>query len=105
MSNWGFIIYNELKELGVVLNIPCFLARRDQLTAAEVKESQSGASIRIHDVELATQRVKKFRVLRNEIPLSLYGSMNQIWIVSRYVMQFYETVNSERHGKWLIHSQ
>ena len=66
VADRGFVIYHELKELGVVLNIPCFLAGRDQLTAVEVKESQSIASVRIH-VERAIQRVKKFRVLRNEI--------------------------------------
>ena len=77
MADGGFVIYDELKELGVVLNIPCFLAGRDQLTAAEVKESQSIASVRIH-VERAIQRVKKFSVLRNEIPLSFHGFVNQI---------------------------
>ena len=72
MADRGFVIYHELKELGVVLNIACFLAGRDQLTAAEIKESQSVASGRIH-VERAIQRVKKFRVLRNEIPLSFHS--------------------------------
>ena len=104
MADGGFVIYDELKELGVVLHIPCFLAGRDQLTPAEVKESQSIASVRIH-VERAIQRIKKFRVLRNEIARSFHRSVNQIWTVLLYVMQFYDTVNSERHGKWLIHSQ
>ena len=48
MADRGFVNYDELKELGVALNIPCFLTGRDQLTAAEVKESQSIASVRIH---------------------------------------------------------
>ena len=48
MADRGFVIYDELKELGVVLTIPCFLAGRDQLTAAEVKESQSIAPVCIH---------------------------------------------------------
>ena len=87
MADGGFVIYDELKELGVVLNIPCFLAGRDQLTAAEVKESQSIASVRIH-VERAIQRVKKFRVLRNEIPLSFHGSVNQIWTVCCMLRNF-----------------
>ena len=87
MVDGGFVIYDELKELGVVLNIPCFLAGRDQLTAAEVKESQSIASVRIH-VERAIQRVKKFRVLRNEIPLSLHGSVKQIWTVCCMLCNF-----------------
>ena len=105
MADRGFVTYGELKELDVVLNIPCFLAGRDQLTAAEVKKSQSIAPVRIH-AERAIQRVKKFRVLRNEIPLTFHGSVNQIWTVCcSYVMQFYDTVNSESHGNWLIQSQ
>ena len=59
MADRGFVIYDELKELGVVLNMLCFLAGRDQLTAAGIKESQSIASVSIH-VERAIQRVKKF---------------------------------------------
>ena len=87
MANRGFVIYDELKELGVVINIPCFLARRDQLTATEVKESESIASVRI-PVERAIQRVKKFRVLRNEAPSSCHGSVNQIWTVCCMLSNF-----------------
>ena len=77
MADRGFVIYDELKELGVVLNIPCFLAGRDQLTAAEVKDSQSIASVSMH-IERAIQMVKKFRMLRNEIQSSFHGSVNPI---------------------------
>ena len=80
MADRGFTVADDLSPLGVSLNIPCFLEGRDQLTAAEVKESQTIASVRIH-VERAIQRIKKFRVLRNEIPLTLHGSINQIWTV------------------------
>ena len=71
----------------MVLNIPCFLAGRDQLTAAEVKGSQLIASVCIH-VERAIQRVKKFSLLRNEIPLSFQGSVNQIWTVCCMLCNF-----------------
>ena len=87
MAARGFVIYDELKGLGVVFDIPCFVARRDQLAAAEVKESQSIASVRIH-IERAIQRVKKFRRLRNEIPLSFHGSVNQIWTVCCMLCNF-----------------
>ncbi|XP_066936169.1 uncharacterized protein [Clytia hemisphaerica] len=80
MADRGFTVADDLSPLGVSLNIPCFLEGRDQLTAAEVKESQTIASVRIH-VERAIQRIKKFRILRNEIPLTLHGSINQIWTV------------------------
>lgn len=87
MADRGFTIQNELNSLYVKLNIPCFLAGRDQLTVAEVKESQTIASVRIH-VERAIQRIKKFRVLRNEIPLTLHGSVNQIWTVCCLLCNF-----------------
>ena len=86
-----FLIYDELKELGVLLNIPYFLAGRYQLTATEVKISQSIPSICIH-VESAIQRVKRFRVLRNETPLSFHGSVNQIWTVCCMLCNFMTTL-------------
>lgn len=87
MADRGFIIEDELKALNVQLNIPAFLDGREQLTKGEVKESQSIASVRIH-VERAIQRVKKFRQLRNEIPLVLHGSINQIWTVACLLCNF-----------------
>ena len=71
----------------MVFNISYFLAGRDQLNAVEVKECQSIASVRIH-VESVIQRVKKFRVQRNELPLSFYGSVNQIWTVCCMLCNF-----------------
>ena len=61
------------------LNIPAFLGGRQQLTKVEVKESQIIASVSIH-VERAIQRIKKFRLIRNEILLNLHG--NQKWTCS-----------------------
>ena len=87
MADRGFTIDEELKSLGVTLNIPSFLKGRDQLTSAEVKESQTIASVRIH-VERAIQRVKRFNILRNEIPLTLHGSVNQIWTVCCLLCNF-----------------
>ena len=78
MADRGFLIEDDLKQFGVNLNIPAFLDGREQFTAAELKESQTIASVRIH-VERAIQRVKNFKILRNEIPLTLHGSINQIW--------------------------
>ena len=41
MADRGFTIADDLKALHVELNTPAFLSGRDQLTKAEVKESQS----------------------------------------------------------------
>ena len=80
MTDRGFTIQNELAPLNVELKIPSFLDGRAQLTEAEVKESQTIASVRIH-FERAITRIKKFKAL-NHIPLTLHGSVNQIWTVS-----------------------
>ena len=69
------------------MNIPAFLSGRYQLTEKEALESQTVASVRIH-VERAIQRVKKFKQIRNEIPLVLHGSVNQIWTVCCLLSNF-----------------
>ena len=81
MADRGFTIEDDLKPFNVTLNIPSFLDGRVQLSHDEVVESQAIASVRIH-VERAIQRVKKFKAIRNEIPLTLHGSVNQIWTVT-----------------------
>ena len=70
----------QLEPLGVTLNIPSFLAGKDQLSQEEVTESQTIAAVRIH-VERAIQRIKYFRQIRNEIPVTIHGSINQICTV------------------------
>ena len=87
MADKGFTISDLLKPLKVTLNIPSFLSGRDQLTEDEVKESQTIASVRIH-VERAMQRVKTFKQIRNEIPLTLHGTINQIWTVACLLCNF-----------------
>ena len=87
MADRGFTTESDLKELNVDLNIPSFLSGRAQLTAAEVKGNQTIASVRIHVVR-TNQRVKKFKVIRNEMPLTLHGSANQLWTVRCLLCNF-----------------
>ena len=87
MADCVFTIDEELKQLKVNLNIPAFLVGRSHLTKAEVKESQTIASVQIH-VERAISCIKKFRIIRNEIPLTFHGSINQIWTVSCLLCNF-----------------
>ena len=80
MADRGFTIHNELARVGASLKIPAFLGARDYLTKAEVKASPTIASVRIH-VERAIQRIKTYSIIRNEIPPTLHGSINQFWTV------------------------
>ena len=76
----GFTVHDELARVGVSLNIPVLLDGRDYPTKAEVKANQTIAPVRIH-VERAIQRIKTYSIIRNEIPVTLHGSINQIWTV------------------------
>jgi len=98
-----FLIEDDLKQFGVKfkLNIPPFLDGREKLTAAEVKEGQTIASIRIH-VERAIQRVKKFKILSNVITLTLQGSINQIWTTCCFLCNFMSPLIKEKGVDSLI---
>ena len=88
LTDVGFTIEEELKKLGVALNIPAFSDGRE-LEKEEVIESQTTASVRIH-VERLTARLKKFRILKMEIPLNLHGVINQVWTVCCLLCNFSE---------------
>ena len=81
MADRGFTIEESFEKLGVSLNITAFLDGRDQLEQDEVTESQSIASVQIH-VEHFITRLKKVKVIENEIPLTVHGSISQIWTVA-----------------------
>ena len=67
----------------------CFPVNFAKFLRTSFLQNTSGrlASVHIH-VERAIQRVKNFRVLRNEISLSLHGSVNQIWTVCWMLCNF-----------------
>ena len=87
MADRGFTIEDDLKKINVALNIPAFLDGRDQLDEDEVLESQSIASVHIH-VERLMSRLKKSRLTKMEIPLTMHGSITQIWTVCCLLCNF-----------------
>ena len=68
MTDMNVTIADNFIALNVELNIPSFLPGRDQLTQAEVKESQSVTSVRIH-VERSVRKIKPFRLLKTKFHL------------------------------------
>ena len=87
MADLGFTIADDFIALNVELNVLELLCGRDQLTKANVKESKSIASDLIH-VERAIGRIKTFRLIRNEITLAFYRSINQVWAVTCLLCYF-----------------
>ena len=87
--SWSFWFYHRkwLERVKSWLDYTFFLGGRVQLTAAEVKENQTIGSVRLL-VELTIQRVDKFKVIRNEMPLTLHGSANQLWTMCCLLCNF-----------------
>lgn len=87
MADKGFTIYKQLEKLSVGLNIPPFLQGGRQFSPVEVSETQQIAAVRIH-VERAIERIKRYDIFNTAIPLSLLGSINQIWAVCAMLTNF-----------------
>ena len=86
MVDRGFDIRDILPD-GVMLNMPPFLAGRDQLTATETEETMTTASVRIH-VERAIGRIKTYHILDGCLPNTLSPYATQIATVCGLLTNF-----------------
>ena len=86
MVDRGFDIRDILPD-GVMLNMPPFLAGRDQLTATETEETMTIASVRIH-VERAIGRIKTYHILDGCLPNTLSPYATQIATVCGLLTNF-----------------
>lgn len=86
MVDRGFDIRDILPD-GVTLNMPPFLAGRNQLTAAETEETMTIASVRIH-VERAIGRIKTYHILDGCLPNTLSPYATQIATVCGLLTNF-----------------
>ncbi|XP_041639630.1 uncharacterized protein si:cabz01071907.1 [Cheilinus undulatus] len=79
MADEGFLIEDMLAEVGATLIIPP-LKTAPQLSSADAKKMQAIACLRVL-VERAIHRVKEYHIWDGVVPLSLAGSINQLWAV------------------------
>ena len=92
MVDRGFDI-KDLVPNGVTVNMPPFLAGREQMTAAETEETMSIASVRIH-VERAIGRLRTRHILDGTQPntFSLYATHNNsVWVSNQLSASFATT--------------
>ena len=87
MADRGFTIRDLLSAIGADLNLPPFLRGKKQLSAEEVAEGRSIASLRIH-VERAIGRMKHFCILTSTIRLKMARILDQIVTVCAYLSNF-----------------
>lgn len=77
MADKGFLIEDLLGEIGAKLTIPPF-RHPGQFSKEETEETQAIAHLRII-VERVIARVKSFHIWDSPVPLTLIGTVNQIW--------------------------
>lgn len=87
MADKGFLIEDEIKDLGLKLNIPPFATKGVQMKPQDVLKTIKIAKHRVH-VERAIARIKQFKILSGKISLSLFGCINQIWLVCCLLTNF-----------------
>ncbi|VDH89218.1 Hypothetical predicted protein [Mytilus galloprovincialis] len=87
MADKGFILNKLLKDTGVSIATPHFLCSDGQFTPSQIEDNQKIASLRIH-VERHIKRAKEYRLLQYTVPLSLAGSVNQLWTVANLLTLF-----------------
>ena len=88
MADRGFTIKDLLSAIGADLNLPPFLRGKKQLSADEVAEGRSIASLRIH-VERAIGRMKHFQILTGTVRLKMARVLDQIVTVCAYLSNFH----------------
>ena len=81
MADKGFTLRKILAERGVTLNIPEFLSSKRQFTISEIEHTEQVAKLRIH-IERMNRRIKENHLFDTQIPLSLAGSINQLWTIA-----------------------
>lgn len=81
MADKGFTIRRLLSERGATLNIPHFLSSKRQFSVQEVDDIENIAKLRIH-IERMNRRIKENHLFDSPVPISLCGSINQLWVVA-----------------------
>ena len=76
MVDRGFDI-SDIVPNGIIVNMPPFLAGRDQMTGVETQETMSIASLRM-PVERAIGRIKTYHILDGTLPNTLSSYASQI---------------------------
>ena len=83
MADKGFTIEKVLAER----NVNMLLYSQSKFSKREIKENDLITTYRVH-VERAIRRIKENKIFQGIIPVSLLGSINQIWTVCCLLSNF-----------------
>ena len=91
MADKGFDIDDQLCLLGLKLNIPPFLKDKIGFEEDDVIKTQTIGQHRIH-VERAICKIRRNRIFHSVIPVTTFGSINQIWSVACLLSNFQNSI-------------
>ena len=89
MADRGFTISEDLLLHHARLHIPPGKRGQEQFSRAEVKKTKEIANLRIY-VEQAIRRLKTFRLIKHELPISLLENIDDIVIVCAAICNLYK---------------
>ena len=87
MADKGFVLNKVLENTSISINTPPFLSSQGQFSKQEVEQTQIIAKLRIH-IERHIRRVKEYHLFDGVIPLSMTGTINQLWTVVNMLTLF-----------------
>lgn len=87
MADKGFLIEEEMRAVGLQLNLQPISRSKRQMPAGDVLVTKRIAKHRVH-VERAIAKIKKFRIVSDKIPNTRLGIINHIWYVVSILSNF-----------------
>ena len=87
LADKGYKIQDLLEPLQCTLAVPAYLSSKGQFSKEEIRSSKAVHNLRVH-VERAIRRVKEFHLFDGIIPLTMGGSINQLWTVASLLTNF-----------------
>lgn len=94
MADRGFTIAEDLLIRSSRLHIPPGKRGQEQFTKAEVAKTKEIANLRIF-VEQAIRRLKTFRLIKHELPISLLGSIDNIVLICAALCNLYRPLGKK----------
>ena len=89
MADRGFTIAEDLLLQHAKLHIPPGKRGQEQFSKSEVKKTKVIANLRIY-VEQAIRRLKTFRLIKNELPISMLSNLDNIITVCAAICNLYK---------------